>query len=153
MPLVRGRLIVPDLPAAAGVEREDSFGAVTYITPSDDDRRDLQPADVRESSSIHRGASRFTLSCRSASARYSDCRRARRCSRPVGLGRHLADPIAVLAQQVDAFVVRHQLQVVEALRHELSVQHLPVRRLHLHPNYGRGLRPPLDRAQERDESR
>ena len=72
---------------------------------------------------------------------------------PVHLGRHLAHPITCAPQQVDPLVVRHELHVVEPLRHYLSVQGLAERRLDLQPDDGGGLGPALDRAEEFDEIR
>ena len=54
-------LEVPDLPAAAGVERVALVGRGHVHDAVDDDRRALQLAGVRESVNIHCGASRATL--------------------------------------------------------------------------------------------
>ena len=114
-PLGPRALVVPDLAAAAGVERVAFVGARHVHHAVGDDRRHLQTRRVRQAEDPLRrqpaGVALGDLRERTVAA----AGRLAVVARPVGLRRHGAILLAGLSEQVDPAIVSQQLEVVRAL--------------------------------------
>ena len=121
-PLVRGTLIVPDQPAAAGIERETFIGAGYVHDAFHHHGRVLDLRDIRHGEDPARGEVRDVVLIDLGQFGETVAAGFAIISGPVGLRCHWPVAVARFAEQSDLFVVGAELQIERALVEHLAFQ-------------------------------